>query len=308
MKQLSNASDQWLAKESSENRSVRKILIAIYFGSLFVHFLCVFFFINQPIALDDMYQYDMLGRSIENGNGYRWYSKTDVDVLKPYYSQFLDLDNLDFPENGILTTFRAPGYPFFLALIYSLVPSSLRFVFVRIAQACLMAILAPISAYIAYKLKCKPKTIVGVGVFGSFYPILLFYPIGLVSENLYIVLGASSLIALMVSIENKKKEGWILLAALLCGLTMLTRSIYAMYVLLAGFWIVGYRQIKWKTGLLFMLVAFGICMPWAIRNSIVLGSPSFVENSLGYNLFIGYHPEGNGGFVSEIAIQLKHFR
>jgi hypothetical protein len=27
-----------------------------------------------------------------------------------------------------------------------------------------------------------------------------------------------------------------------------------------------------------------------------------VENSLGYNLFIGYHPQGNGGFVSKIAI------
>ena len=30
--------------------------------------------------------------------------------------------------------------------------------------------------------------------------------------------------------------------------------------------------------------------------------PAFVENSLGYNLFIGYHPEGDGGFVSRIAI------
>ena len=30
--------------------------------------------------------------------------------------------------------------------------------------------------------------------------------------------------------------------------------------------------------------------------------PAFVENSAGYNMFIGYHPQGDGGFVSEIAI------
>jgi hypothetical protein len=30
--------------------------------------------------------------------------------------------------------------------------------------------------------------------------------------------------------------------------------------------------------------------------------PAFLESSLGYNLFVGYHPEGNGGFVSKVAI------
>ena len=303
MEQRANTANQQHVKENSKNSQIHKILVILYFGSLFIHLLCVAFFINQPIALDDMYQYDMLGRSLESGNGYRWYSKADIEVLRPYYSQFWDLDKLNFPENGILTTFRAPGYPFFLAFLYSLVPGSLRFVIVRIVQACLMAFLAPISAYIAYKLKCKTPMIIGVGIFSSIYPILLFYPIGLISEDLYIVLGVSSLIALIVSTENKKGERWILLAALLCGLTMLTRSIYAIYVFLAGIWIAKWKQSLWKISLLFILIAFGICLPWAIRNSIILGKPSFVENSLGYNLFIGYHPEGDGGFISEIAIK-----
>jgi len=302
MKKLSNATNRQLKKGNGKNHSIRKILIAIYFWSLFVHLLCLVFFINQPIALDDMYQYDMLGRSLKNGNGYRWYAKADVEILKPYYSQFLDLDNLDFPENGILTTFRAPGYPFFLAFIYSLVPNSLRFVFVRIVQAFLVALLAPISAYITYKLNCKTKTIVTTGILSSLYPVLLFYPIGLASENLYIVLGVSSLIATILSMENNKKE-WILFAALLCGFAMLSRSIYAIYVFLVGIWIAKRRQNMRQLSLLFILVAFGICMPWAIRNSIIMKKPAFVENSLGYNLFIGYHPEGDGGFVSQIAIQ-----
>jgi hypothetical protein len=49
-------------------------------------------------------------------------------------------------------------------------------------------------------------------------------------------------------------------------------------------------------------MAFGLCLPWAVRNSLILGRPSFVETGMGYNLYIGYHPEGNGGFISSIAI------
>jgi len=35
---------------------------------------------------------------------------------------------------------------------------------------------------------------------------------------------------------------------------------------------------------------------------LIIHQPAFVENSVGNNMFIGYHPEGDGGFVSRIAI------
>jgi hypothetical protein len=281
--------------------STLQLLSVLFLGSLLLHLAVVRPFLNYPIALDDMFQYDMLARSLRAGNGFRWYSTADVEILRPYYAQFLDLDHLSFPDQGIPTTFRAPGYPVFLAILYLFVPDALRFGFTRLVQAGLIAALAPLTALLSLQIGFSRKVSLVSGIAISLYPILLFYPIGLASENLYIVLGLSSLVLILIS---SKKEGWkwLLLAGLLSGLTLLTRSIFTGAILLAGIWISRYHPYKKKAALIFLLTAFGICLPWSIRNSILMRQPAFVENSAGYNLFIGYHPEGDGGFVSRIAI------
>ncbi|HAF61975.1 MAG TPA: hypothetical protein DCK95_06585 [Anaerolineaceae bacterium] len=278
-----------------------KLLLLLFITSFIIHLSIVTIFINQPIALDDMFQYDMLARSLKEGNGFRWYSKADVEILRPYYSQFLDIDHLSFPDQGLQTSFRAPGYPFFLALLYFFVPESFRFVLARLVQAGLAAALAPLVAILGYQLDFSKRVCILAGVGMIFYPILLFYPIGLASENLYIVLGLLSIISIIYSIR-KNSWVWILLAGLICGITMFTRSIFAVFTLFSGIWISRYSPLRKKAGLVFLLVAFGVCLPWSVRNSVIMKKPAFVENSLGYNLFIGYHPEGDGGFVSQIAI------
>lgn len=273
----------------------------LFLGSLLLHLMMVAPFLNYPIALDDMFQYDMLARSLSAGNGFRWYAKADVEILRPYYAQFLDLDHLTFPDQGIPTTFRAPGYPIFLGILYLMVPDSLRFGLARLAQAGLIAALAPLAAWLSHQVGFSRKVSLISGVATSLYPILLFYPIGLASENLYIVLGILSLNLVIVS-TTKGEWKWLILAGLLSGITLLTRSIFAGAILLASIWISRYHPYQKKAGLIFLLTALVICLPWSIRNSILMHQPAFVENSAGYNLFVGYHPEGDGGFVSRIAI------
>jgi 4-amino-4-deoxy-L-arabinose transferase-like glycosyltransferase len=289
------------AKSFIDHLAFYKLLLILFFFSLILHGSIVSLFINQPIALDDMFQYDMLARSIKGGNGFRWYSQADVEILRPYYSQFLDIDALPFPKLGIPTTFRAPGYPFFLALLYLLVPNSFRFGIARLAQAGIAAALAPLVAILGRQLGLTQRGTLLAGIGTSIYPILLAYPIGLASENLYIALGLCTVIVLFTSVR-KPSRGWLILAGLLCGVTLLTRSIFALFALLAGIWLACNHLRHWRAGLLFLLVAFGVCLPWSIRNSLLMKKPAFVENSLGYNLFIGYHPQGDGGFVSKIAI------
>jgi len=75
------------------------------------------------------------------------------------------------------------------------------------------------------------------------------------------------------------------------------------FVLLACLWMGRYSRLGKKAAWVLAAAAFGLCLPWGIRNSIVMHRPAFIENSLGYNLFIGYHPAGDGGFVSEVAIE-----
>src|SRR5512146_3066018 len=124
----------------------QKLCVLLFAGSFLIHVVVAAIFIHQPIALDDMFQYDMLARSLRDGGGYRWYALADVEILRPYYAQFLDMDHLVFPVNGLATTLRAPGYPFFLALVYLCVPAAFRFILARLAQAALSAALAPLAA------------------------------------------------------------------------------------------------------------------------------------------------------------------
>lgn len=262
---------------------------------------------SMPIALDDMYQYDMLGRSLAAGEGYRWYTRADAEFLQPYLAQMVDLSRLTFPENGILTTFRAPGYPFFLALVYLLVPVGVRYGVVRVLQALIFALMAPLTASLARLLGFGRKAglLAGLGI--AFYPILLFYPVALVSENLYIPLG---LLAVILLLQAQTSAGWkwALAAGLTLGYTILTRSLYAPFTLLAAGWLAAFsRQQGWqkqvlKAGVL-LAGAAALCLPWAVRNSLINGKPSFIENNLGYSLFIGYHPEGDGTFLSAVAIR-----
>ena len=69
---------------------------------------------------DDMFQYDMLARSLASGNGFRWYAKDDLNQLAQFVN--FDLSSVkDYdPARGIATSFRAPLYPTFLAVVYFL--------------------------------------------------------------------------------------------------------------------------------------------------------------------------------------------
>lgn len=289
-------------KTNIEQKTFTRLQLVFLFSvSFFIHLFIVVLFINQPIALDDMFQYDMLARSIKEGNGFRWYAKADVEILRAYYAQFLDMDHLDFPEKGLKTAFRAPGYPVFLSILYYFISDASRFMLTRFVQAGLAALLAPLVVVFSRQLGFSKKACL-LACFGiSFYPILLFYPIGLASENLYIPLGLLSVLLIYFSTQ-KRSLGWVVLPGVVCGITMLTRSIFSVFVLLSAVWLFFFNPYQKKAVFLFLLTAFGFCLPWSIRNSIIMGKPSFVENSLGYNMFIGYHPEGDGGFVSKIAI------
>ncbi|HSM71690.1 MAG TPA: hypothetical protein VK851_09115, partial [Anaerolineales bacterium] len=45
-------------------------------------------------------------------------------------------------------------------------------------------------------------------------------------------------------------------------------------------------------------------MPWMIRNSLLHNKPTTIETSMGYNLYLGYHPQGNGSFVFGPSLDL----
>ena len=106
------------------------------------------------IGLDDMFQYDMLARSLVAGHGFRWYAQADLERLAPYVN--FDLSSVkDYdPVLGVPTSFRAPLYPTFLAIVYFFSGTGFtRFFAARLAQAIFFgAPLAPLTYWVAQRL------------------------------------------------------------------------------------------------------------------------------------------------------------
>jgi len=300
----------------------------VYWLALLLRLIPVLLTRHLGIGLDDMFQYDMLARSIASGNGYRWYAQADLAQLQPYVHFDFASASYD-PVRGVPTSFRAPLYPIFLALIYFISGSGpSRFFAARLAQAILLgAPLAPLTYLIAHRLLRSPSEISEkaarlAALFVSAYPMLLIFPLGLGTENLFFLLLLASFYSLL-HLEEKKQPSAYLLSGLLLALAALTRSVILPFVALAIFWVwllpldlpsvaSSLRSSIWRLpsrrntrGAMLTLTAFTLAvLPWVVRNSLLHHRLTGIETSLGYNLYVGYHPQSNGTFTFGPSLDL----
>jgi 4-amino-4-deoxy-L-arabinose transferase-like glycosyltransferase len=257
-----------------------------------------------PIGLDDMFQYDMLARSLAAGQGYRWYGAQDLALIR----QFLPLElPPEYDPRGIPTSFRAPAYPLFLALVYWVAGSGAgRFFAARLAQALLTAALAPLTWALALELGFSAPTARLAAVIVAVFPLMIIYTVALATENLFIVLFALALL-LCLRAGRAGKTGAYALAGGVFGLATLTRSVAATVVGVLALWLLVCAPRSKKriaNSLVFCLVFLLVLAPWVIRNSRLHQSFTWVESSLGYNLYLGYHPQSSGTFQFGISLDL----
>jgi len=284
-----------------------KIPKRFFFVALAVRLVPVLFSFSLGIGLDDMFQYDMLARSLSTGNGFRWYSQPDLDLIRKYIP--IDTSTVAYNPRGVEAAFRGPMYPIFLAGIYFFSGMQYRFFTARIAQAVLGAMLAPMTYALARRLDPeREKTAHLAAWIVALYPMLVLYPLALATENLFFVLTLGGVLLLLRATDGEKPGGirpvyWFALAGAVLGLAVLTRSVIALFVLAAMYWIA--RNAKSVRGaLVFGAAAAAVVVPWAVRNSILAGRPESVEVSLGYNLYMGYHPQSSGTFQYGISMDL----
>ncbi|MFZ5857894.1 MAG: phospholipid carrier-dependent glycosyltransferase [Chloroflexota bacterium] len=290
--------------------------VAIFCAALLFRLVPVLLARGLGIGLDDMFQYDMLARSLASGNGFRWYAAPDLEMLRPYVD--FDLSSVAYdPVRGVETSFRAPLYPAFLSLIYLLVGSGAnRFFAARLAQAFLGAALAPLTYLVAKKLLPEKERAAKIAAWiVAAYPILLAYPLGLGTENPFFLLLLASFYFLLKSIAPAPASYLLspapqpplpsafslLLSGFFLGLAALTRSVilpFAALALLYAFYVL--RKRAWIAVLAFALTI----TPWIFRNSLLHHKLTGIETSMGYNLYLGYHPQGNGSFVFGPSLDL----
>ena len=307
----SNASTRRCAANASRAwRRVRQPLLL--FVAALVPRLALVLLLRLPIGLDDMFQYDMLARSLAAGHGYRWYAQPDLDLIQRYIGIQVPPD---YDPRGVPTSFRAPGYPAFLALVYTLSGSGPgRVLAARIAQAVLGAALAPLTWALAREAGCGPRASTGAALAIACFPLLIAYTLALASENLFTPLVALALWLLLRARERDRTAGYAL-AGLALGLAALTRSTIGAFVPLAAVWAWAARPWgsaalrshlrQWAARAAGLTLAFlAVIAPWVARNSRLHGRLTWLETSLGYNLYLGYHPQSEGTFEYGISLDL----
>lgn len=285
-------------------RTRGSFLFAIYLAALAVRLAAVLLTHNLPIGLDDMYQYDMLARSIVLGNDYRWYAEEDLALIR----RFIPMEPPpEYDPRGVLTSHRGVGYPAFLALVYAVSGLGMQRLFVaRLAQAFLVATLAPMTWALARRAGFGDRSARWASTFMAFYPLLIAYPLALVSENLFIPLVIAGLVLTLRAAQQGKALDAIL-AGLVFGCAALTRSIIAGLAPLAAIWLwraAKERRTALRNGAWLVFFSLLVTTPWAVRNTILHRRLTWLESSLGYNLYLGYHPASTGTFQAGISFDL----
>lgn len=276
----------------------------IFLIAVIIRLIPVLMTSDLGIGLDDMFQYDMLAKSIANGDGYRWYAQDDLDLIKRYVD--LDFITVEYDPAGIPTSFRPPGYPAFLAIIYFIGGLTNRFFIARLVQVFLIATIAPLTYLIAIRVFPEKEKIGKIAAWMmALYPMLVFYPLSLATENLFIPLVLLGTLLLLRAGESNKLSDFIF-AGIVFGFASLTRSVITAIVPFIMFWIWVYIKNK-KAALVFPLMIILITAPWSIRNSLLHGKFYYIESALGYDLHQGYYPGNDGSFSSEVSMELMPY-
>jgi 4-amino-4-deoxy-L-arabinose transferase-like glycosyltransferase len=199
-------------------------------------------------------------------------------------------------QDGSPTAWRPPGYPFFLACIYSIAGAN---VFIAcVVQAMLGGFTVLALMYLTMAILDRKAAIAG-GVMAALYPGLIYPSRLLLSENLAIPLLLLSICVAVRMARSDSLWGPALLGSLL-GLSVLTRGANT---IAAALLIAAVLVTKWRTGGMassFKCVSLSalamaiILSPWAVRNYVVFHRLAPLATQDGIGLYASYWPPKNG--------------
>lgn len=245
------------------------------------------YWVSQPMTHDER-EYLALARSLASGQGFTYPA--------------------DEPSPGTAQRFgRAPGYPFFLAVIganelYEHAP-----VRVKIVQGAIGAIVVWLIAAIARR-TAGDRAGVAAAAIAAVYPPLVWIPSYVWSETLFSMLALIAALLLARGGEGTARDArastrWIAAAGLVVGIAILTRPVMIFFVPLGAAWT--WRRRGLAAAVLFTVIAAACVFPWTIRNHRVYGRWMAVASEGGVTFWTGNHPlaVGDGDLAANPRIK-----
>src|SRR5215217_1823093 len=151
---------------------------------------------------------------------------------------------------GHPTAFRPPGFPMFLAAVYTVSePLGVdRWLAARLAQAVLGTVVVGLLGLVAWQLFGRRAALAAMAL-GALFPPAIVLGGSLLSETLFCALMLAATAAALADRRAGGDRRWLVVAGLICGLAVLTRS---------------------NAPALIIAIAALVVAPWTLRNAIEL--------------------------------------
>ena len=140
-------------------------------------------------------------------------------------------------------------------------------------------------------------------------PSLIFWTPVLLSETFFTFVFAAAVLLVLhtlgedgrLSIRSAALAGFVVgLGALVRGQALVLLPVAILWWRLSG----AETRSSLRAGLVALVAAFVVLLPWAMRNASVFDSPVLLSTNLGYNLRVGHAPYATGRFIDPQDLDL----
>lgn len=194
------------------------------------------------------------------------------------------------------STYRPPGYPFFLAAIFALFGDK-NYVAVRIIQSFLSALNVLLIYFIASQFFSRKVSTIAALIY-VFYLENLFYASILLTEVLFTFSLLISIFFILYHFKKITKITWHLVpAGFFWGLATLIRPMVLTFPFIVFIlFCLGTRKTRYALKITSLIILLGLVLilPWSVRNYLVSKSFVLVSTTGGVNCMLGNNPWSSG--------------
>jgi len=192
--------------------------------------------------------------------------------------------------------FRAPGYPYVLAGVYSL---SARSITVARAVQLIISTLSVVLLYLLARRLFEEKIARAAALFMTIYGTLIWYEHALLIPVMIVFLDLLMLY-LLVRYRETRGNAWLAAAGLAAGLSLIARPNLAVFIVGAGIWLfwITARKRGMASRILPTLIYWGVALvpvvPVMYHNYVYSGDFIPIASQGGINFYLGNNPRADG--------------
>lgn len=192
--------------------------------------------------------------------------------------------------------FRAPFYPYFLAVLYKIFGHHLFLV--RLIQH-LIGCISVVLIFLVAKKIFERKVAILAGIIAATYWIFIYYEAELLLDFLLVFWALLLIWLLLKAYENLKSSTWFFSGVIL-GLFAITRPNILIFLLFLLLWMI--LALKKQISVVKISIFYGwvligmilIIFPVTLRNYLVGKDPVLIASQGGINFYIGNNPKSDG--------------